>query len=68
VAGTASYLGTGKQLPIEFFTNRNGLFAISGLKPGRYKLELDTKQKQTVTIDLSEQQEVLIRLGELYVD
>ena len=68
VAGTASYLGTGKQLPIEFFTNRNGLFAISGLKPGRYKLELDTKEKQTVTIDLSEQQEVLIRLGELYAD
>ncbi len=68
IAGVATYLGSETQQPIEFFTNRNGLFAISGLRPGQYQLTLDTKEKQTVVITLDERSNVLIRLGELYVD
>lgn len=68
IAGVATYLGSENQQPIEFFTNRNGLFAISGLRPGQYQLTLDTKEKQTVVITLDERSNVLIRLGELYVD
>ena len=68
IAGVATYLGSETQQPIEFFTNRNGLFAISGLRPGQYQLTLDTKGKQTVVITLDERSNVLIRLGELYVD
>ncbi|EGA70547.1 putative fimbrial Usher protein [Vibrio sinaloensis DSM 21326] len=68
VAGYAIYLGEQSQEPIEFFTNRNGLFAISGLRPGEYKLELNNAQKQSVTLSVDSRNEVLIRLGELYVD
>ncbi|MCA2459064.1 MULTISPECIES: fimbria/pilus outer membrane usher protein [Vibrio] len=68
VAGFAQYLGKTQQEPIEFFTNRSGVFAISGLKPGQYKLVLDTKEQESVVINLSERSDTLIRLGELYVD
>ncbi|MBM6549902.1 fimbria/pilus outer membrane usher protein [Marinomonas ostreistagni] len=68
VAGSAHYLGSGKQAPIEFFSNRNGVFAISGLKPGPYKLILDTRARESVTVDLSKHNTTLIRLGDLYVE
>lgn len=68
VAGVAHYLGEAKQLPIDFFTNRNGIFAISGLKPGRYQLVLDTKEQESVIISLSERSDNLIRLGDVYVE
>ena len=68
VAGNAHYLGNSKQPPIEFFSNRKGVFAISGLKPGRYKLTLDTTEQESTIVDLSEQNTTLIRLGDLYVD
>lgn len=68
VAGVAHYLGEAKQLPIDFFTNRNGIFAISGLKPGKYQLVLDTKGQESVIITLSERSDNLIRLGDVYVE
>ncbi|WP_218958933.1 fimbria/pilus outer membrane usher protein [Salinimonas marina] len=68
VAGVASYLGEAPQAEVEFFTNRNGVFALSGLRPGRYQLTLDTAEQQTVEIRLEENSTTLIRLGELYVD
>ncbi len=68
VAGVAHYLGEAKQLPIDFFTNRNGIFAISGLKPGKYQLVLDTKEQESVIISLSERSDTLIRLGDVYVE
>ncbi|WP_082016348.1 fimbria/pilus outer membrane usher protein [Vibrio sinaloensis] len=54
--------------PIEFFTNRNGLFAISGLKPGKLKLLLSNDDQQSVTINLNPNSELLVRLGDLYAD
>ncbi|MFA0113790.1 fimbria/pilus outer membrane usher protein [Vibrio sp. 10N.261.46.E11] len=68
VAGVAHYLGESKQLPIDFFTNRSGIFAISGLKPGKYQLILDTKGQESAVITLSERSDNLIRLGDVYVD
>ena len=67
-SGHAIYLGASPQEPIEFFTNRNGLFAISGLRSGNYRLELNNTQQQTAVLSIDSQSEVLIRLGELYVD
>ncbi|NVJ57283.1 MAG: fimbrial biogenesis outer membrane usher protein, partial [Vibrionaceae bacterium] len=68
VAGKAIYLGDKEHEPVEFFTNRQGLFALSGLRPGDYKLELDNKEKQSVTVNLPEDGNVLVMLGDLYVD
>ena len=64
----AKYLGKEEQAAVEFFTNRNGVFALSGLRPGRYRLTLDTAEQQTLDITLEESSTALIRLGELYVD
>ncbi|MFA0568835.1 fimbria/pilus outer membrane usher protein [Vibrio gallaecicus] len=77
IAGKAYYLGkeSGNKVqvdknhePLEFFTNRKGKFAISGMKPGHYRLELNTKKKQTLEITLPENSDVLVRIGEMYVD
>ena len=68
VAGVAKYLGKEEQAAVEFFTNRNGVFALSGLRPGRYRLTLDTAEQQTLDITLEESSTALIRLGELHVD
>lgn len=68
VAGEANYLGDESQASVQFFTNRNGVFAVSGLRPGRYRLTLDTAEQQVLEISLDEDSTTLIRLGELYVD
>ncbi len=68
VAGVARYLGDESQKEVEFFTNRNGLFAISGVRPGDYELVLENKAQQKTTLTLAEQDDLLIRLGNIYVD
>ncbi|MDE1338716.1 fimbria/pilus outer membrane usher protein [Vibrio aestuarianus] len=68
IAGVAHYLGDAEQEPIEFFTNRKGRFAVSGMRPGTYLLELNMKQKQSLEITIEEGSDVLILLGDLYVD
>lgn len=68
IAGTAWYVGEEEQSPVEFFTSRTGRFALSGVRPGRYQLVLDTDEQQAIDIMLSEDSEVLIMLGDLYVD
>lgn len=68
VAGTAVYLGDETQTPVEFFTNRSGVFAISGLRPGDYELQLNTTRSATVTLRLDDDQGMLIRMGAVYVD
>ncbi|NMH60467.1 fimbria/pilus outer membrane usher protein [Alteromonas ponticola] len=54
--------------PQEFFSNSKGVFAISGLKPGVYRLELNTADKLSTIIDLRNAPETLVRLGEIYVE
>ncbi|WP_306439758.1 fimbria/pilus outer membrane usher protein [Vibrio japonicus] len=68
IAGTAWYLGEEEQAPVEFFTSRTGRFALSGVRPGQYRLALDTNEQQAINITLDEGSDVLIMLGDLYVD
>ncbi len=68
IAGNAIYLGDEPQEPIEFFTNRTGRFAISGLRPGSYRLELNMKKKRNLVITLEPNSDVLTMLGDVYVD
>ena len=68
VAGKVKDLNQSEHTDIEFFTNRKGVFAISGLKPGQYELILDTVGNEKVLIDVTKQTNTLIRLGDLYVD
>ena len=68
IAGVARYLGDESQKEVEFFTNRNGLFAISGVRPGDYELVLENKAQQKTVITISSQSALLIRMGTIYVD
>ncbi|SON52400.1 Fimbrial Usher family protein [Vibrio tapetis subsp. tapetis] len=68
IAGNAIFLDDDKQESVEFFTNRTGRFAISGLQPGSYRLELNMKKKRSLVITLDQDSDVLTLLGELYVD
>ncbi|WP_435804826.1 fimbria/pilus outer membrane usher protein [Shewanella psychromarinicola] len=53
---------------LDFFTNRSGRFAISGLKPGSYLLKLNSKNVRTYQLVISDDSKALLRLGNLYVD
>nr|WP_017051650.1 fimbria/pilus outer membrane usher protein [Vibrio genomosp. F6] len=74
ISGVALYLGdessdeSNKSKPLEFFTNRTGRFAISGMRPGAYRLELNMKPKRSLELVISEDGGVLIRVGDLYVE
>ncbi|PML80004.1 fimbria/pilus outer membrane usher protein [Enterovibrio norvegicus] len=68
VAGIAYYLDDENIAPLDFFTNRQGRFAISGLRPGNYKLVLKTNAEQTLTLSIDSVDDTFVRLGELYVD
>ncbi|MEZ9368834.1 fimbria/pilus outer membrane usher protein [Shewanella sp. 10N.286.51.B2] len=53
---------------LDFFTNRSGRFAISGLKPGTYLLKLNSESVGTYELIISDESGALLRLGKIYVD
>tara|TARA_R110001583_G_scaffold52393_5_gene162822 strand:- start:3411 stop:5888 length:2478 start_codon:yes stop_codon:yes gene_type:complete len=53
---------------LDFFTNRAGRFAISGLKPGSYLLKLNSKDIRTYQLVIGDDSEALLRLGKIYID
>ncbi len=66
VAGRAHKQGTEES--IEYFTNRKGRFAVMGMSPGKWTLEIFTKPIQRIEVDVTETETMLIRKGVLYVD
>ncbi|KXF81147.1 fimbrial protein [Enterovibrio coralii] len=66
--GEAIYLDDESVAPLEFFTNRKGRFAISGMRPGKYKLLLKTNPKREIDIEIEDSGDTLMRLGDLYAD
>ncbi len=52
---------------IEFFTNRNGRFAVMGLSEGEWVLELDTQPLKKATVKLVENETMLVQKGVIYV-
>lgn len=53
---------------LDFFTNRSGRFAISGLKPGSYLLKLNSKKERIYQLVIKDDSKALLRLGKLYID
>ena len=53
--------------PVVMFTNRVGRFAISGLKPGPYKLKLNTKGEKEIEFEVPGEAVGLHRVGNLVV-
>ncbi|WP_102526906.1 fimbria/pilus outer membrane usher protein [Shewanella sp. 10N.286.51.B7] len=68
VAGKAALVGRDDLEPLQFFTNRTGRFAISGVRPGTYKIKLNTPTPRYFELVIDEDSSALLRLGKLYVD
>lgn len=51
--------------PLQVFTNRNGRFGISGLRPGRWRIAVPTEPPSEVTIVVPEGHQGILRLGEV---
>jgi outer membrane usher protein len=54
--------------PVPAFTNRNGRLAATGLKPGRYRLELSTDPAFTTEVTIKKSDSNLINLGDIRID
>lgn len=52
---------------VDFFTNSKGRFAISGLKPGRYKVSVYSKPPQEFNLSIPDDAGNIIRLGDIRV-
>ena len=50
---------------VEVFTNRQGVFGASGLKPGRWRIELLGEPPRVYELVVPETQDGLARVGDL---
>lgn len=57
----------GKGKSVVFFTGRDGRFAASGMRPGRWKLDLPTDPESSVEIDVAKGTATLVRIGDVKV-
>lgn len=60
--GSATLRNNTQYVPIEFFTNRNGKFAISGLREGHYSIRF-AKHNLYYDLHIKENSPLLINLG-----
>jgi outer membrane usher protein len=65
LAGRAVELAAPDRTPVTVFTNRAGRFGLSGLRPGRWRIEMPTEPAQSVIIDVPEKAQGVVRLGEV---
>lgn len=65
LAGTARELSAPDREPVTVFTNREGRFAISGLRPGQWRIEMPTQPRSVVVITVPGDGESIVRLGEV---
>jgi outer membrane usher protein len=65
-AGFASELSNPDRPPVQMFTNRGGRFAVSGLRPGKWRIEIGKGDKSAVyMLDVPADADGLIRGGDL---
>ena len=67
VAGEAVLLVAPEQPPIQFFSNRKGRFAVTGMRPGRYELHLTTTPKRIYQLTVEQDESAFVDVGELRV-
>lgn len=63
LAGTAIEVG-GQQRRVELFTNRDGRFGASGLRPGTWRIELPTRPVSVYTIVIPEGSDGVVTLAD----
>lgn len=67
IAGQLHSLDRPDESPIPAFTNRTGRLAATGLRPGRYRLELSTDPVFTIEVDIKPDATNLINLGDIRI-
>lgn len=65
LAGSATELSAPDRPPITVFTNRSGRFGISGLRPGRWRIDMPTEPPSSVVIDVPAAERGVLRLGQV---
>lgn len=65
LAGRAVDLGNPDRPGITVFTNRAGRFGISGLKAGRWRIDMPTQPPRSVIVDVPNDANGIVRLGEI---
>jgi outer membrane usher protein len=64
LAGSAAEVGTSKHAPVIIFTNREGAFAATGLRPGQWTISMPTKPGSVYRIDIPAKAKGVVRLGD----
>jgi outer membrane usher protein len=65
VTGNAYEVGKPEREPVTVFTNRQGRFGATGLAPGRWRIEMLDSKKSVFEIEIPDNGEKIVRLGEL---
>lgn len=65
VTGSAIELAHPDREPVTVFTNRQGRFGATGLAPGKWRIEMLDPKKSVFEIEIPDNGESIIRLGEL---
>ncbi|ALJ16173.1 fimbria/pilus outer membrane usher protein [Sphingopyxis macrogoltabida] len=65
VTGNAFELAHPERPPVTVFTNRQGRFGATGLAPGKWRVEMLDTKKSVFEIDIPDNGENIVRLGEL---
>lgn len=65
LAGRAYELANPDKPPLTVFTNRTGRFGLSGMRSGRWRIDMPTEPPSTIEIDIPDGETGIVRLGEL---
>lgn len=65
VSGTATELAHPERAGLTIFTNRQGRFGAVGLAPGKWRLQMLDDKKSTYVIDVPENADGIVRLGDI---
>ncbi len=64
LAGKATELAEPQRDPVELFTNAQGRFSLTGIKPGRWRIDMPTSPPTSFVVDVPKEGN-LINLGDL---
>lgn len=65
LAGRAIELGVSNPQTVSVFTNRTGRFGMTGMRPGRWRIEMPTEPPTLVEIEIREGELGVVRLGDV---
>lgn len=65
LAGKATELGVDDPKTLTIFTNRTGRFGASGMRPGRWRIDMPTEPPTSVVIEIPADSLGVVRLGEI---